>query len=117
MGARPSRGRFADLPLEHLYEGVRQRSFDSERATVTEYVFGPHARFPIHRHRQEQITLIQEGDVELTAAGETMRLAAGDWSIVGPSVEHGIRAGEQGARFLAIVVPRRDRSAPYTVLG
>lgn len=109
-------GSFADLPVEEPYEGLRRRTFDSEEATVNEYVFEPGARFPLHRHPQEQITLIEEGEVELTVAGETARLRAGDWSVVGPDVEHGIRAGERGARILAIVVPRRSATA-YTVVG
>jgi quercetin dioxygenase-like cupin family protein len=109
-------GRFADLPAEEPYDGVRRRSFDSAAATVTEYVFEPGARFPIHRHPQEQITLIQEGDVVLSASGELSVLAAGDWSGLSPDVEHGIQAGPRGARFLAIIVPRRDRADAYTVV-
>jgi quercetin dioxygenase-like cupin family protein len=108
-------GSLADLPVEEPYEGLARRTFDSEGATLNEYVFEPGTRFPIHRHPQEQITLIEEGEVELTVAGGTTRLCAGDRSVVGPDLEHGIRAGEQGARILAIVVPRR--SAPVTVVG
>ncbi len=100
-------GRFADMPVEEPYEGLQRRTFDSDGATVSEYTFVAGAHFPLHRHPQEQITLITHGEVELTAAGETVPLAAGDWSVVGPGVEHGIRAGESGARILAIVVPRR----------
>ena len=109
-------GSFADLPVEEPYEGLRRRTFDSEGATVNEYVFEPEARFPIHRHPQEQITLIEEGEVDLTVAGQTTQLRAGDWSVVGPDVEHGIRAGGQGARILAIVVPRRASTKAITVV-
>ena len=109
-------GSFSDLPVEEPYPGLRRRTFDGEGATVNEYVFEPGARFPIHRHSQEQITLIEEGEVELTVGGETALLRAGDWSVVGPDVEHGIRAGDGGARILAIVVPRRESSAAYTVV-
>jgi quercetin dioxygenase-like cupin family protein len=109
-------GNLAELPVEEPYPGLRRRTFDGERATVYEYVFEPRARFPMHRHPQEQITLIQEGDVELTVSGTTIALGAGDWSVVEPNVEHGIRAGERGARILAIVVPRRSSPAAYEVL-
>jgi quercetin dioxygenase-like cupin family protein len=106
-------GTFDGLPAEEPFDGVRRRSFDSARATVTEYVFEPGARFPLHHHPQEQITLVAEGEVEMTMAGETTRLGPGAWSVVGPGVEHGIRAGENGARILAIVVPRRSSSSEY----
>ena len=100
-------GSFGGLAVEEPYDGLRRRTFDSEGATVNEYTFEPGARFPLHRHSQEQITLVTEGDVELRAGEETSRLAAGDWSVVAGGVEHGITAGPAGARILAIVVPRR----------
>ncbi len=107
---------FASLPVDEPYDGLRRRSFSCAGATVTEYTFEPGARFPLHRHPQEQITLIQEGDVELTVEGETTSLAAGGWSVVGPEVEHGILAGESGARIVAIVIPRREQPDAYTVI-
>ena len=110
-------GSLSELPVEEPYEGVRRCSFDSEGATVTAYRFAPGARFPLHRHPQEQITLIEQGEVELTVSDTTTLLRAGDWSIVGADVEHGIRAGPQGARFFAIVVPRRMSSSAYLVVG
>ena len=76
------RGSFSELPVEEPYEGLRRRTFDSEGATVNEYVFQPGARFPLHRHPQEQITLIEEGEVELTVGGRTSLLAAGDYTVV-----------------------------------
>jgi quercetin dioxygenase-like cupin family protein len=106
---------FAALPAEEPYDGLIRRSFDCASATVTEYTFDPGARFPLHYHPQEQITLIQEGDVELTVDGETATLHAGDWSVVGPQVEHSICAGDGGARIVAIVIPRREHADAYTV--
>lgn len=110
-----TRGSFEGLPAEEAYPGVLRRSFSSEQATVTAYRFGPDARFPLHRHPEEQILLVEEGQVEFTVDGERERLRAGDWSIVGPNVEHGLRAGPEGARLLAVLVPRRQRSDAYTL--
>ncbi len=110
------RGSFDALPVEEPYDGLRRRTFDSAGATVNEYTFEPGARFPLHRHPQEQITLVQDGEIELTVAGETSILAAGDWSVVAADVEHGIRAREGGARVVAIIVPRRSSPTAYTVV-
>jgi quercetin dioxygenase-like cupin family protein len=110
-------GSFSDLPDEEPYPGLRRRTFDGEGATVNEYVFRPGARFPVHRHREEQITLIEEGEVELTVGGETTQLRAGDWSVVGPDVEHGIRAGPEGARIVAFITPRREHADSYTIVS
>ena len=109
-------GRLGDLPAEQPYPGLERRTFDSDAATVNEYRFEPGARFPLHRHPEEQITLVEEGEVEMTIGGRRERLAAGGWSVAAPDVEHGITAGEAGARILAILVPRRPGSSAYTVL-
>jgi unsaturated pyranuronate lyase len=108
-------GSLDGLPVETPFPGVRRRTFSSLQATVAEYSFDPGARFPLHRHVQEQITLVQEGDVEFTADGRSQQLSPGEWSVVAGGVEHGIRAGARGARFLAVLVPRRSADAPYTL--
>jgi len=110
-------GHFDALAAEQPYEGIERRAFDAAGATVTSYRFEPGASFPIHRHPQEQITLIQEGSVELSAYGEKTSLRAGHWSVVAPDVEHGITAGPEGARFIAIVVPGRESSTAYEIVG
>lgn len=109
-------GRFDDLDAAEPYPGVVRRSFDSAKATVNRYEFTPGASFPIHRHAAEQITVIEEGEVEMTVAGSSRRLRAGDFSVVAGNVEHGITAGSDGARILAIVVPRRESADAYTVV-
>jgi len=109
-------GSFDALGADEPYPGLERRVFDADGATVTEYRFAPGARFPLHRHPQEQITLVSDGDVEMTVAGEVLRLSAGAWSVVAPEIEHGITAGRSGARIVAIVVPRRRAPGAYTVV-
>ena len=104
------------MQAEEVYDGVQRRSFSSRSATVTSYTFAPGATFPLHRHPQEQITLIEAGQVEMTVEDRVEPLAAGDWSVVEADVEHGIRAGPDGARVVAIVTPRRESSDAYTVV-
>jgi quercetin dioxygenase-like cupin family protein len=110
------RGSFDDLESESPYPGVERESFDSAGATVTRYRFDPGAGFPLHRHDQEQLTMILDGGVTFTAGAEQLALSAGDWSIVPGGVEHGVRAGETGAVFLAVVVPGRDHALAYSVV-
>jgi quercetin dioxygenase-like cupin family protein len=102
-----SSGSFDALAPETPFPGVRRRTFSSEHAAIAEYSFDAGARFPLHHHPQEQTTLVVEGEVELVADGRHERLAPGAWSVVPGGVEHGITAGERGARFLVVLVPRR----------
>ena len=117
MGVEASQGDFADLPAAEPYEGLRRRTFDSAGSTVNEYAFEPGVSFPLHRHPEEQITLVLEGSVEWTVDGATSTLGAGAWSVVGPGVEHGITAGPEGARIVAIITPRRARADAYTIVA
>jgi quercetin dioxygenase-like cupin family protein len=112
----PLVGRFDDLSEDEPYPGVHRRAFDSERATVTAYEFEPGAEFPLHRHAQEQITLVERGTIVFTVGGRPSELQPGGWSIVEPNVEHGLRAGGDGARILAVLVPRRESANAYEVL-
>jgi quercetin dioxygenase-like cupin family protein len=84
-------------------------------ATVAAYAFEPGAKFPLHTHPQEQITVVLEREVECEVAGKTHELGTGETLVIAPGVEHGIRAGERGARFLAVVVPGRAGSDDYTI--
>ena len=114
--SEPAVGRFDELNEDEPYPGVHRRAFDSERATVTAYDFDPGAEFPLHRHPQEQITLVEHGTIVFTIGGEANELHAGGWSVVGPNVEHALRAGADGARILAVLVPRREGANAYELL-
>jgi quercetin dioxygenase-like cupin family protein len=105
------------LAAEDPFPGVRRRSFHSAQSTVAAYAFEPGAAFPLHRHDEEQITVIHEGEVEFEVAGERHVLGAGHTYVVAAGVQHGLRAGPSGARFLAVVVPRRARTDAYTVVS
>ena len=111
----PGSGTFADLEAETPYPGILRRTIHSERMTLSEYTFAPGATFPIHRHAQEQVTLIEAGEVRLTSGGETETFAAGAWSVMPAGVEHGITAGPDGARIVAIISPRRESADDITL--
>jgi quercetin dioxygenase-like cupin family protein len=106
-------GSFDGLPSEQPFAGVTRRTLTTSRMTITSYAFEPGATFPLHSHAQEQWTLVEHGSVEMTISGRAARLRAGEWSLVDPGVEHGITAGEDGARVLAIVSPPRASAEEY----
>jgi quercetin dioxygenase-like cupin family protein len=93
---------------------VKVRTFESDCATINRYAFAPGATFPGHFHAQEQVTLVEAGEVAFTTpAGETT-LRSGDWQIVAPGVPHRVTAGPEGASVTAVLVPRRG-SEPITM--
>lgn len=114
--AAPRAGNIEQLLQDEPYPGVSRRRLDSSHATIAIYHFQPGASFPLHKHSQEQITLVEMGEVKFTVAGTVHRMGPDDWSLIPPNVEHGLRAGPQGARLLAIVVPKRQGGNGYTVV-
>ena len=108
-------GTFDDLEVDEPFPGVVRRTLDSDRATVTSYSFAPAARFPLHRHLQEQITLVQSGSVEMTAGDQVHPMSTGDWLVIPPDVDHGVTAGSEGAALLAVIVPRREHADAFTL--
>jgi quercetin dioxygenase-like cupin family protein len=107
---------FEDLPVDEPFPGVTRRRLDATGATLTSYRFEPGASFPVHRHPEEQLTLIDEGEVMLRVQDRTRQLSRGAWAVIPGGVEHGITAGPGGARITAIVVPRRATADAYEVV-
>jgi quercetin dioxygenase-like cupin family protein len=110
-------GTFETLDADEPYPGVTRRSFSSERATVTAYRFEPGASFPRHHHAQEQITIVERGEVRFTVGEFVEELQAGGWCVVPADVEHGLEATGEGAEILAVIVPRRQQADGYSVVA
>lgn len=96
-------GDVGSLETTEPHPGVRLRLLSSSDCHVREYTFSPSSTFPLHRHPEEQITLVLEGSVEMTVDGAVSQLPAGAWAIVESNVEHGVSAGPDGARLLVVV--------------
>jgi quercetin dioxygenase-like cupin family protein len=97
----------ADVEPEEPYPAVRRRSIEGDGATVVFYVMEPDARFPLHRHPQEQITVVRTGSLVMRVGAGEHELGADDFNVVAGGVEHGITAGPDGASFMIVLTPRR----------
>ena len=109
-------GTFRTGAGDRPFPGILRRSLDTDEATVVSYQFEAGASFPLHRHAEEQITFVEEGEIEFRLAGESRRLAAGDWAVTAPEAPHGVVAGPAGARILAVIIPRRRTGDGYVVV-
>lgn len=109
-------GSYDALDADEPYPGIHRRAFDAQAATVTRYDFAPCASFPLHRHPQEQVTLVDKGAIRMQVGEREWELGAGGWSVVPGGLEHAITAGPDGARITAIIVPRREAAGAYEVV-
>jgi quercetin dioxygenase-like cupin family protein len=102
-------------PWEEALPGVRRRVLSGERMTFTSYRFAPRARFPRHRHPQEQIVLVLEGAITFASPDRSVRLERGDALVIAPDVPHDATAGPDGAALVSAVAPARRTPADVTM--
>jgi quercetin dioxygenase-like cupin family protein len=103
--ARSPFGTWNGVPLHEFVSGVNIHSAGGEQVLVCRVGYepgfgvGPHA----HEHT-EQVMIITDGELELTVAGETRTLRAGDWAVIGRGTEHALRT-EAGCAFFEALAP------------
>ena len=79
---------FHESAYKDVVPGARMRSAHLEKTMLTYFELDPGTVVPTHKHPHEQITLILEGEMEFTLAGETRILKRGDGATVPPNAEH-----------------------------
>ena len=104
-----------DAPWEEVYPGVRRQTVGAARMTMTRYVFAPGGRFPTHRHDQEQLTLVVDGELELTVGERVVRLHSEQLLVIAPDVPHQAVGGPGGATVVSVVAPARRGPTDYVV--
>ena len=73
---------------ESLDPKLSQKVFTSQNAMVVYYIYEAGLEFPEHSHPQEQVTIIQNGNLLLKIAGENVELKKGDICSISPNVVH-----------------------------
>jgi quercetin dioxygenase-like cupin family protein len=64
-----------------------------------------------HSHANEQLGVVVEGSVSITAAGETREMVVGDAYVVPSDLAHSGVAGEDGVLLVETFVPIREEYA------
>lgn len=75
-----------------IYPGFRAKFLHSERMTMGSWEIEAGMELPEHVHEHEQISLLLDGEIEFTMAGETRMLQAGDVVITPSNVVHSGKA-------------------------
>ncbi len=91
-----------------LADGLTTRIFPGERAMVSIVRVAPNASGTVHSHPQEQWGFCLRGSGVRTQGGEEIEVGEGDFWRTPGDVEHGFRAGPNGAVILDLFAPPRD---------
>lgn len=90
------------------------RFISTSNITVAFNILKKGAAVPLHEHIHETIDYVQEGELEMTVAGETMLMQAGMVARVPGNTPHSARAVSD-CRVINIFYPVRDDFKPKPV--
>ena len=84
-------GSWRDLEAQDAQNYLDQQVIATDRITVVRCVYREGSDFREHFHPQEQITIVEEGTLEFTIAGETIEVRQGQMITINPQVRHSTR--------------------------
>ena len=91
-----------------LAEGIETRVFPGDQAMLSVVSFEPNSQGSIHSHPEEQWGVMLSGSGSRFQNGVDVPVGPGDFWCTPGGVDHGFRAGPDGARVLDIFAPPRD---------
>jgi len=96
-----------DYPAYEIAEGLFFRPVYARNISLNFVTFPPESGFPSHIHPEEQVSIVREGEMEITMAGVTKMVRPGDVIIFPPSVPHAGRTFSRACRLIDIFSPPR----------
>ncbi|MEM1264483.1 MAG: cupin domain-containing protein [Pseudomonadota bacterium] len=101
-------GDLSDGIARTLAEGITTRVFPGDQAMVSVVSFEPDSEGTVHSHAEEQWGVLLEGSGTRIQDGVEVPVAEGDFWRTPGHIEHGFRAGPNGARVLDVFAPPRE---------
>ncbi len=91
-----------------LAPGIDTRVFAGDQAMVSVVSFEPDREGSMHSHPEEQWGIMLEGSGTRIQGGVEVPVGPGDFWCTPGGVEHGFRAGPEGARVMDVFAPPRE---------
>ena len=96
-----------DIPSKQLPPGILGQYIHGEGTTVGYVSIAAGSVLPEHHHIHEQITLILEGELEMSIGGDTMVLSAGNSHVIPSNTIHSAVA-KTDCKVIDVFAPARD---------
>ena len=109
-GNRIAPGRYTVGSWQHLEAQdaqtyLEQEIISTQRITVVRCLYRPGSDFPLHAHPQEQITIVEEGQLRVRIDQEEICLQQGEMISIPPQVHHATFVpGSERARAINLFV-------------
>jgi len=103
----------SDIQEAPLINGITIKGISGENISVSFLEFPPFARIPPHRHPNEQIGIVEDGELEYTIGDRTMVCRKGMAFLVPPNTTHSAAVvSEQPVRLVDVFTPPRRFTEP-----
>ena len=96
-----------DLASYEIASGLFFRPFYGENISLNLVTFPAESGFPAHVHPEEQISIVREGEMEITIGDKTQMVKPGDIIHFPPDVPHSGRTLYKPCRLIDIFSPPR----------
>ena len=96
-----------DFPSYEIADGLFFRPVFAQSISMNFVTFPPHSGFPSHVHSEEQISIVREGEMEITFGDTTQMVKPGDVIVFPPNVPHAGRTFDSACRLIDTFSPPR----------
>lgn len=96
-----------DIPSKQLAPGIVGKYTHGQACTLGYVFIAAGSVLPGHQHVHEQITLVLEGELEMSIGGETMLLTGGTSQVIPSNTIHSAIA-KTDCKVIDVFAPARD---------
>jgi quercetin dioxygenase-like cupin family protein len=96
-----------DFPSYEIAAGLFFRPVYAQNISLNFVTFPPDSGFPSHVHPEEQVSIVREGEMEITVGDLTRMVRPGDVLVFPPNVPHSGTTFDRPCRLIDIFSPPR----------
>ena len=91
-----------DLPMVELVKGSNSRLVAGEQSMISFLKMDANSYFAPHRHIQEQIMIVLDGECDEIIEGKLYHVKKGDVIVLPPNIEHGAYIGDKDVQVIDV---------------
>ncbi len=96
-----------EIPAKEIIPGFVGKFLHGSQSTLGIWNIKVGSSMPEHQHFHEQLTYVQEGELEMVIAGEKMHFSAGNLHVIPPNTPHSALAITD-CRVIDFFAPARE---------
>jgi quercetin dioxygenase-like cupin family protein len=101
------------VPVERVADGIERQMVWGERVMVCRVRFAPGVVTAVHTHPHEQVTIVEQGRVAFTIAGQSRTAVIGDVLVFPSNCPHGATMLDEEVVLIDIFSPLREDFLPH----